>query len=106
MIVSNISKDVRVRDLKTALVENGIKPYDIQWRGMRGFCYLHYIKPRNNNNNENNEENKPEDKHYGVDNVIDILQKMKITPDTETNLNVKVLEPAITRIETTDVTAV
>ncbi|KAF2902038.1 hypothetical protein ILUMI_04137 [Ignelater luminosus] len=96
LMVSNIEKSVRVRDLKNALIERGIKPNDITWRGYKGFCYLHYAKP--------NSRAKAIEPHQ-VDNVIEILQNMKISPDSETNLSVKVLEP-ISRIETTDVTAV
>ena len=96
LMVSNIEKSVRVRDLKNALIEKGIKPNDITWRGYRGFCYLHYAKP-----NAKNETIEPRQ----VDNVIGILQNMKISPDSEINLNVKVME-RISRIETTDVTAV
>lgn len=95
-MVSNIEKSVRVRDLKNALIERGIKPNDITWRGYKGFCYLHYAKP--------NSRAKTIEPHQ-VDSVIEILQNMKISPDSETLLSVKVMEP-ISRIETTDVTAV
>lgn len=99
LMVSNIEKTVRVRDLKNALNEKGIKPNDITWRGYKGFCYLHYAKanPKTMKNNES---------PIVVDNVIEILQNMKISPDSDTNLSVKVMEPQISRIETTDVTAV
>lgn len=96
LMVSNIEKSVRVRDLKNALIERGIKPNDITWRGYKGFCYLHYAKP--------NSRAKTIEPHQ-VDSVIEILQNMKISPDSETLLSVKVMEP-ISRIETTDVTAV
>lgn len=98
LMVSNIEKTVRVRDLKNALNERGIKPNDITWRGYKGFCYLHYAK-------SNPKAVKTEQPPIIVDNVIEILQNLKITPDSETNLSVKVMEP-ISRIETTDVTAV
>ncbi|KAK4875414.1 hypothetical protein RN001_011836 [Aquatica leii] len=96
LMVSNIEKTVRVRDLKNALIERGIKPNDITWRGYKGFCYLHYAKP--------NSKTKTIEPHQ-VDSVIEILQNMKISPDSELHLSVKVMEP-ISRIETTDVTAV
>lgn len=98
LMVSNIEKNVRVRDLKNALNERGIKPNDITWRGYKGFCYLHYAK-------SNPKKIKEEQPPIIVDNVIEILQNLKISPDSDTNLSVKVLEP-ISRIETTDVTAV
>jgi hypothetical protein len=40
--VGNISSGTRVRDLKNALAERGVKPSDITWRGQRGFAYLHF----------------------------------------------------------------
>lgn len=95
LLVSNIEKSVRVRDLKNALLEKGIKPNDITWRA--GFCYLHYAKP--------NPRAKTVPEPYQVDNVIEILQNLKLSPESETSLDVKVVEP-ISRIETTDVTAV
>lgn len=99
-MVSNIEKSVRVRDLKNALSENGIKPSEITWRGYKGVCYLHYSKTNNLPKVEN------EQPSVGnVDNVIEILQNMKITPTSNPNLSVKVMDP-ISRIETTDVTAV
>lgn len=96
-MVSNIERNVRVRDLKKALNDRGIKPSEITWRGYKGFCYLHYAKP----NNQSVKSEEP----IVVDNVIEILQNLKIGPDSDTSLAVKVLEP-ISRIETTDVTAV
>lgn len=86
---------MRVRDVKNALLEKGIKPIDITWRS--GFCYLHYAKP--------NPKGEAVAEPYQVDNVIEILQNLKFSPESETNLSVEVVEP-ISRIETTDVTAV
>lgn len=96
-MVSNIEKTVRVRDLKKALNDHGVKPNDITWHGYKGFCYLHYAKP-------NNKSVEVEEPPFVVDNVIEILQNLKISPDSERNLDVKVMGPS--RIETTDVTAV
>lgn len=96
LIVSNIEKTVRIRELKNALIEKGIKPNDITWRGYRGFCYLHYAKPKSRAKSEESRQ---------VDSVIEILQNMKISPHPETNLSVEVMDP-ISRIETTDITAV
>ncbi|XP_013165284.1 PREDICTED: methenyltetrahydrofolate synthase domain-containing protein, partial [Papilio xuthus] len=43
--ISNISPTTRVRDLKQALSERGVKPQIMVWKGFRGFCYLHFFKP-------------------------------------------------------------
>ncbi|CAH2242589.1 methenyltetrahydrofolate synthase domain-containing protein [Pararge aegeria] len=43
--ISNISPSTRVRDLKQALNERGVKPQVMVWKGFRGFCYLHFFKP-------------------------------------------------------------
>ncbi|XP_052752818.1 methenyltetrahydrofolate synthase domain-containing protein [Galleria mellonella] len=42
--ISNISPNTRVRDLKQALSERGVKPQVMVWKGFRGFCYLHFFK--------------------------------------------------------------
>ncbi|RVE42810.1 hypothetical protein evm_012546 [Chilo suppressalis] len=42
--ISNISPNTRVRDLKQALSERGVKPQIMTWKGFRGFCYLHFFK--------------------------------------------------------------
>jgi 5-formyltetrahydrofolate cyclo-ligase len=101
LVVSNIDRNVRVRHLKDALIGHGIKPNNITWRGYKGFCYLHYAKPVKKEAADKVVEEKP----FAVDNVIEILQTLKLNPESTTNLSVKVMEP-ITRIETTDVTAV
>ncbi|VVD00252.1 unnamed protein product [Leptidea sinapis] len=43
--ISNISPTTRVRDLKQALSERGVKPQMMTWKGFRGYCYLHFLKP-------------------------------------------------------------
>ncbi|CAG9569285.1 unnamed protein product [Danaus chrysippus] len=43
--ISNISPNTRVRDIKSALFERGVKPHVMIWKGFRGFCYLHFFKP-------------------------------------------------------------
>lgn len=98
LLIGNIERNVRVKDLKKALVEKGVKPDSITWKGYRGFCYLHYTARTNKRDPEKREP-------FSIDNVIEILQGLKITPTSKQNLTVKVMEP-ITRIETTDVTAV
>lgn len=94
--VSNIQRNVRVRDFKNALREKGIKPNNITWKGSRGFCYLHYAKKNQKKEDENSD---------AINSVIEMIQDLKINSNAQKNLNVKVMEP-ITRIETVDVTAV
>ncbi|XP_043462642.1 methenyltetrahydrofolate synthase domain-containing protein [Leptopilina heterotoma] len=115
--LSNISSTVRVRDLKNALSERGVKPNDITWRGQRGFCYLHFGKLRNA---KSDEEHQP----VQVDSVVANLQQLKIgeVPETMDNVFI-VVEPTkpagkpevvavveeakpITKIEVTDATSV
>lgn len=85
---------MRVRDMKEALAERGVKPRLITWRGFKGYCCLHFSKSAVNT----------EDGH-NVDNVIGMLQDLKITPQASKQLSIEVMRP-ISRIETTDVTAV
>lgn len=96
LMLSNIEKNVRVRELKDALNKEGVKPTDITWRGYKGYCYLHYAKPKNPTENQS---------PLIADNVIQKLQNLKIKTDSESQFNVKVMEP-ISRIETTNITAV
>ncbi|KAI4469375.1 5-formyltetrahydrofolate cyclo-ligase-related [Holotrichia oblita] len=96
LMVSNIEKNVRVRDLKNALIERGIKPNVITWRGYKGICYLHYAK-------SNAKSVKLEKSPIVVDNVIEILQNLKISPDSETNLSVKIMEPVSRTVNVTTV---
>lgn len=35
---------MRVRDLKAALIEKGVRPRDITWKGPKGFALLHFAK--------------------------------------------------------------
>lgn len=42
--VSGISRGTRVRDLKTALNERGVKPYDITWESNKGHAVLHFSR--------------------------------------------------------------
>ncbi|XP_051157595.1 methenyltetrahydrofolate synthase domain-containing protein [Leptopilina boulardi] len=114
--LSNISSTVRVRDLKNALSERGVKPNDITWRGQRGFCYLHFGKMRNA---KTDEEHQP----IQVDSVVANLQQLKIgeVPEESTENVFIVVEPTksstkvvevveatkpITKIEVTDATSV
>ncbi|XP_015118849.1 5-formyltetrahydrofolate cyclo-ligase-like protein COG0212 [Diachasma alloeum] len=99
--LSNIGSDVRVRDLKNALTERGVRPTDITWRGQRGFCYLHFGKLRN----KNSVPNEP----VQVDSIVANLQQLRIGEvSKDVDGEYIIVEPAkpITRIEITDVTAV
>ncbi|XP_011312360.1 5-formyltetrahydrofolate cyclo-ligase-like protein COG0212 isoform X1 [Fopius arisanus] len=99
--LSNIGSDVRVRDLKNALIERGVRPTDITWCGYRGFCYLHFGKLRN----KNSVPNEP----VQVDSIVANLQQLRVGEESKnTNDEYIIVEPAkpITRIEITDVTAV
>lgn len=98
--LSNIASDVRVRDLKNALIERGVKPSDITWRGHQGFCYLHFGKLRN--------ENAQPDQPVKVDSIVANLQQLRIGESENGDKDYIVVEPAkpITRIEVTDVTSV
>ncbi|XP_014220026.1 uncharacterized protein LOC106647952 [Copidosoma floridanum] len=99
--LSNIASTVRVRDLKSALLERGVKPSNITWRGQRGFCYLHFGKLRKRNN--------PQNQPIQVDSIVANLQQLKIgdqTPEApSTFITVEPAEP-VSRIEVTDVTTV
>lgn len=95
MKLSNISYSVRVRDLKNALLERGVKPNEIVWQGYRGICYLHFSKLRG--------ENISPDQPVQVDSIVANLQQLRIGDSTDI-----IVEPAkpISRIEVTDVSAV
>ncbi|XP_044593938.1 methenyltetrahydrofolate synthase domain-containing protein isoform X1 [Cotesia glomerata] len=105
--LSNIGSDVRVRDLKSALSQRGISPTSIAWRGQRGFCYLHFGKLRGKNNTPN--------EPVQVDSIVANLQQLYVGNNGNhggdsniTNDKFIIVEPAkpVTRIETTDVSAV
>lgn len=96
--LSNISSGARIRDLKNALLERGIKPNEITWLGYRGICYLHFRK-----NNSLSEQ------PIQVDSIMANLQQLCIGIKSSGNVNdFVVVEPAkpISRIEVTDVTSV
>lgn len=92
--VGNIASDVRVRDLKAALAERGVKPTDITWRGHRGFAFLHFTKTASPS------------APVAVDNIVSSLQDLKIgTNDGGEFLKIEPAKP-ITRIEVTDISSV
>ncbi|XP_014474591.1 PREDICTED: methenyltetrahydrofolate synthase domain-containing protein isoform X2 [Dinoponera quadriceps] len=104
--LSNISSGVRVRELKNALLERGVKPSEITWQGYRGICYLHFTKLRS-------ETGSLLDQPLQMDSIVANLQQLRIgesganDDDEEVEGFIRV-EPAkpISRIEVTDVTAV
>ncbi|XP_043584209.1 methenyltetrahydrofolate synthase domain-containing protein [Bombus pyrosoma] len=99
--LSNISSGARIRDLKNALLERGIKPNEITWLGYRGICYLHFNKLRKNNSLS--------EQPIQVDSIMANLQQLCIGMKPSGNVNdFIVVEPAkpISRIEVTDVTSV
>ncbi|KAJ4451022.1 hypothetical protein ANN_02458 [Periplaneta americana] len=92
--VGNIASDVRVRDLKAALAERGVKPTDITWRGHRGFAFLHFTKTATPS------------APVAVDNIVASLQDLKLgTNDGGEFLKIEPAKP-ITRIEVTDISSV
>lgn len=99
--LSNIKSDVRVRHVKEALVERGVRPSEITWHGHRGYCYLHFGKLRN-------KDSQP-DQPVQVDSIVANLQQLRLGENVgEASDEFVIVEPAkpITRIEITDVTAV
>ncbi|KAK2587147.1 hypothetical protein KPH14_002905 [Odynerus spinipes] len=98
--LSNISYGVRVRDLKNALLERGVKPSEIVWKGYRGTCYLRFNKLRG--------ENTSPDQPVQVDSIVANLQQLQIGGTTGKENEYILVEPAkpISRIEVTDVSAV
>lgn len=98
--LSNISSGVRVRDLKNALLERGIKPSEITWQGYRGICYLHFSKLRS--------ETALPDQPIQVDSIVANLQQLRIGEFMNNEEGFIHVEPAkpISRIEVTDVTTV
>jgi hypothetical protein len=97
--VGNISSDVRVRDLKAALAERGIKPTDITWRGYRGFAFLHFAKAGGSGNSMPSAP-------VAVDSIVASLQDLRVGAEGRGDL--LRVEPAkpITRIEVTDISSV
>ncbi|XP_076302810.1 methenyltetrahydrofolate synthase domain-containing protein-like [Lasioglossum baleicum] len=98
--LSNISSSVRIRDLKNALLERGIKPNEIIWLGHRGICYLHFNKLRKNSSLP--------DEPIQVDSIMANLQQLCIGVSSGNINDFITVKPAkpISRIEVTDVSSV
>ncbi|CAK1541069.1 unnamed protein product [Leptosia nina] len=69
--ISNISPSTRVRDLKQALNERGVKPQMMTWKGFRGFCYLHFYKVPQKGEGDNVQVPK-------IESVISALSEMSV----------------------------
>lgn len=96
LCVSNIERTVRIRDLKGALTEKGIRPNFIVWKGYRGLCYLHYNTQKKEAENHDS---------IAIDDIIEKVRSLNVNPTEGKSFNVKVMDP-ITRIETVNVTSV
>ncbi|XP_063237291.1 methenyltetrahydrofolate synthase domain-containing protein [Bacillus rossius redtenbacheri] len=97
--VTNISSTVRVRDLKSALSDCGVKPVAITWRGRSGFAVLHFAKVSNGDTGT----------LLVLDDLVSQLKELKIAcgaeGDESGSLKIEPLAP-ITRIEVTDISSV
>lgn len=99
--------------MKAALAERGVKPNEITWRGYKGFCLLHFAKPSPKNKNKDGTGETAAatsvagggDNSVGVDNILESLHDLKLSPNSEKILLIEPAKP-ISRIETTDVTTV
>ncbi|XP_043256970.1 methenyltetrahydrofolate synthase domain-containing protein isoform X2 [Colletes gigas] len=98
--LSNISSGTRIRDLKNALSERGVKPNEITWQGCRGICYLHFNKLKKKNSTQ--------EQPIQVDSIMANLQKLRIGESDGKENDFIIVEPGkpISRIEVTDVTSV
>jgi hypothetical protein len=89
--LSNIASTVRVRDLKNALQERGVKPSNITWYGQHGYCYLHFGKLHKYTSIDN--------QSIRIDSIVASLQQLKVSEGTF--ILVDPIEP-VTGIEVTD----
>ncbi|KAM3960643.1 methenyltetrahydrofolate synthase domain-containing protein lost [Aphomia sociella] len=99
--ISNISPNTRVRDLKQALSERGVKPQVMVWKGFRGFCYLHFFKP---GPQKGEGDSAPA---ASMDGVLAALAQMSLggsgdAPDAEDKPRLLCVEPAPPRLPTVD----
>ncbi|KAL4708514.1 hypothetical protein ACJJTC_014122 [Scirpophaga incertulas] len=89
--ISNISPNTRVRELKQALSERGVKPQIMTWKGFRGFCYLHFFKtgPQKGEGDSASPE-------VSMDSVLSALAQMSLSGegDAEDKPRPLVVEPA------------
>lgn len=100
--LSKIRPEVRIRDVKNALNERGVKPIELTWRSQRGICYLHFGKIRG--------KEAVQDESISIDSIIDNLQKLKVGPTTDdSNENdfivVDLVTKPVTKIEIVNATS-
>lgn len=60
LYIGKVPKDARVRDLKDAIIERGIKPKELRWKGFKGYAFIYF------------------DKSQDVEEVYDALADLKI----------------------------
>ncbi|XP_026475957.1 methenyltetrahydrofolate synthase domain-containing protein-like [Ctenocephalides felis] len=85
--LGNLAKTDRVRNIMPALAKRGVKPFDITWRGVEGFCYLHFAKKP------------PGVDSLGVDSIIKTLSGMKVGGSQVEGTNFR--EPHILTVQPT-----
>lgn len=96
--ISNIAKNVRIKDLKTELREKACHPTFISWKGGFGKCYLHFAKKRD------------QDDEKVTDEILKALESLSFNVKCEVVQrkmdDEAIIDGAENRIETTDVTSV
>lgn len=100
--LSNIAKNVRIKDLKSELREKSCHPTFISWKGGFGKCYLHFAKKRD------------QDDEKVTDEILKALDSLSFNVKSEVvkrnrpeeTLTDGEAQPTENRIETTDVTSV
>lgn len=85
--ISNISPSSRVRELKQALTERGVKPQIMVWKGFKGFCYLHFLKAPQKGEGDGAT---PLD----MEGVLSALAEMSLQAESEDKPRVLTVEPA------------
>uniref|UniRef100_A0A161M5R5 Methenyltetrahydrofolate synthase domain-containing protein n=2 Tax=Triatoma infestans TaxID=30076 RepID=A0A161M5R5_TRIIF len=85
--VNGLTSAVRIRDLKAALIERGVRPSDISWRSTKGVALLHFAKRRPNQDIAN----------AGVDEVVAQLQGLSVKPEDgpSADLSIELAKPIV-----------
>lgn len=101
--ISNIARNIRIKDLKAELRNRGVNPMFISWKGAYGKCYLHFGK-------------RPEvDSEAAITEMLESLSNLSLTVQKgdstkDVELRVELIKRPVaateSRIETTDVTSV
>lgn len=109
--ISNIARNIRIKDLKAELRNRGVNPMFISWKGAYGKCYLHFGKRP-----EIDSEAAIAEMLESLSNLSLTVQKGDSTKDVELRVELIKRPPTGTatdtgtgtesRIETTDVTSV